>query len=131
MEIEAPPPRRRALIGLAPLIDVVFILLVFFMLASSFLDWRLLPLHAASGEAPAAAEQTALRVHIAADGGIRLEGRAMEPDGLTRALSARLAEAPERSVVVQPEGDVPLQRLVAVLDRVRTAGASRVTLAEE
>ena len=32
--------RRRNLISLTPLIDVVFILLVFFMLASSFLDWR-------------------------------------------------------------------------------------------
>ncbi|MBK1692574.1 ExbD/TolR family protein [Ectothiorhodospira mobilis] len=131
MEIEAPPPRRRALISLTPLIDVVFILLVFFMLASSFLDWRLLPLHAASGKAPATAEQTVLRVQIAADGAIRLEGRTMAPGGLTRALVARLAEAPERAVVVQPEGDVPLQRLVAVLDQVRAAGASQVTLAED
>ena len=38
--------RRRALIGLTPLIDVVFILLVFFMLASSFLDWRAIDLTA-------------------------------------------------------------------------------------
>ena len=131
MEIEAPPPRRRALISLTPLIDVVFILLVFFMLASSFLDWRLLPLHAASGTAPAAAEQAPLRVHVAADGGIRLQDRAVEPGGLARALGARLAEAPGRAVVVQPEGDLPLQRLVAVLDQVRAAGASQVTLAGE
>ncbi len=36
--------RRRALISLTPLIDVVFILLVFFMLPSSFLDWRAIDL---------------------------------------------------------------------------------------
>ncbi|OOC09384.1 ExbD/TolR family protein, partial [Thioalkalivibrio halophilus] len=39
-------PRRRNLISLTPLIDVVFILLVFFMLASSFLDWRAVELEA-------------------------------------------------------------------------------------
>ncbi|MEM6945656.1 MAG: biopolymer transporter ExbD, partial [Pseudomonadota bacterium] len=33
-------PRKRLRISITPLIDVVFILLVFFMLASSFLDWR-------------------------------------------------------------------------------------------
>jgi hypothetical protein len=38
--LAAEPRRRRALISMTPLIDVVFILLIFFMLASSFLNWR-------------------------------------------------------------------------------------------
>ena len=47
----AKPRRRRSPISLTPLIDVVFILLVFFMLASSFLDWRSITLAAPSAEA--------------------------------------------------------------------------------
>ncbi|WP_373510748.1 ExbD/TolR family protein, partial [Thiocapsa sp.] len=49
MRFESPAPRRR-LIGLTPLIDVVFILLVFFMLASSLVKWQALEM-----EAPASA----------------------------------------------------------------------------
>ena len=42
--LTAHPSKRKAVISLTPLIDVVFILLVFFMLSSSFLDWRHQPL---------------------------------------------------------------------------------------
>jgi biopolymer transport protein ExbD len=38
--LAAKQPPRRAVVSLTPLIDVVFILLVFFMLASSFVKWR-------------------------------------------------------------------------------------------
>ena len=53
----ATAPSRRRLISLTPLIDVVFILLIFFMLASSFLDWRAIGLDApADATAGAAGE---------------------------------------------------------------------------
>ena len=51
MTLAAAAQKKRPLISLTPLIDVVFILLVFFMLASSFLDWRSIDL-----STPAAAE---------------------------------------------------------------------------
>jgi len=49
--------RRKTIISLTPLIDVVFILLVFFMLASSFMDWRTLSLDTRAARAPAAASE--------------------------------------------------------------------------
>ena len=53
-----PQGRRRPLISLTPLIDVVFILLVFFMLASSFLDWRSIDLNAPAQAAAMANNRT-------------------------------------------------------------------------
>jgi len=117
---------RRPLIGLTPLIDVVFILLIFFMLASSYLDWRAIALDtpaAAAGE-PAAG---ALFVEVRA-GGLRLSGRPTDLDALAGTVAERARRDPDLRVVVQAEADVALQRTVDVLDRLSVAGVARLSL---
>jgi biopolymer transport protein ExbD len=121
--------RNRAQVSLTPLIDVVFILLVFFMLVSSFTDWRTIALDAPaeagdSGGDPRGA--ALLRLH--AGGGLDLNGRAVEPTRLNVALRdlARGGRMPR--VLVQPGPGVPLQRAVRMLDAVTAAGARDVKL---
>ena len=122
------PRRRRALISLTPLIDVVFILLVFFMLASSFLDWRAIELSAPAEAAAGATEQETLFVELRAEG-LWLSGEALTLDELERRLAARIGEAPEQRVVLRPEPGVSLQRAVEVLDRASKAGVTELSLA--
>ena len=118
------PAKKRPLVSMTPLIDVVFILLVFFMLATSFLDWRAIDLSApAQAAAGPSAEGDALVIEILPDG-LRV---ASEPVSLN-ALNTWIAEAPEQRIVIKPATGVPLQRTVAVLDRVKAAGAADVTL---
>ena len=66
--------RRRALVSLTPLIDVVFILLLFFMLASNFLDLHSIALDAPTGAAGKPAVEGALLVDVRLDG-VRFAGR--------------------------------------------------------
>ncbi|AHK78727.1 biopolymer transporter ExbD [Ectothiorhodospira haloalkaliphila] len=132
MQIELPPPRRRALISLTPLIDVVFILLIFFMLASSFLDWSAVPLSTPSAQqTPAVVDEPPLSVRIFVDSGVRIEGEAVERDAIRSVVRQYLDDQPERTVVVQPEGGVPLQQVVDVLDEVRHANPRSMRLARE
>ena len=119
--------RRRSLISLTPLIDVVFILLVFFMLASSFLDWRSITLAAPSAEASAAPMEGAVLVEIRPSG-LRLAGRTLSLDALEAGLRARLAEKPDQAVFVKPAAGIPLQDAVAVLDRLSAAGVTKLSL---
>jgi biopolymer transport protein ExbD len=128
MRLELPRPRRRQLISLIPLIDVVFILLVFFMLASSFLDWRTIPLATPATDSRVTSDLTPLQVRIHLDGRLVFEGEALELGQLRAAVRGRLADEPGRSVVVRPDDAVPLQRVVEVLDRVRDSGAGSVRL---
>ena len=123
----AEPRRRRALISLTPLIDVVFILLVFFMLASSFLDWRSIGLTAPTAGAPAGTMEGAVLVEVRADG-LRLAGRPVTLDELDARIRTRLAEKRDQSVFVKPAPGVPLQQAVAVLDRLTAAGVTRLSL---
>jgi biopolymer transport protein ExbD len=119
--------RRRSLISLTPLIEVVFILLVFFMLASSFLDWRSITLSAPSAGAASASMEGAVLVEIRT-AGLRLSGRPIGLDGLEASIRTRVAEKPDQAVFVKPAAGVPLQQAVAVLDRLSAAGVRDLSL---
>ena len=136
--ISAPPPRlansagsprarRRPLISLTPLIDVVFILLVFFMLASSFLDWRSIELDAPAQAAAGSSMEGALLVEIRPDG-LRLSGETVSLDTLAERVAARVAAKADQRVLVEPAAGVSLQEAVQVLDRLAAAGADKLSL---
>ena len=121
------PRRKRALISLTPLIDVVFILLVFFMLASSFLDWRAIDLEPPVRTGAGMTEDPALLIEIEI-GGLSLAGASIAVDELPSFLEAAMNENPNRPVLISPASGVPLQRTVDVLDTVRGIGATSIRL---
>lgn len=120
--------RRRALIGLTPLIDVVFILLVFFMLASSFLDWRSIALAPPAEAANGGALDGAILVELRQDGSVRLSGDPVPLSNLAARARAMAADRPDRRFVVRPGPEVALQDAIAVLDRLTAAGIAQISL---
>lgn len=119
--------RSRPLISLTPLIDVVFILLVFFMLASSFLDWRAISLDAPATAAAGASMEGALLIEVRADG-LRLGGETLSLDALAGRAARQLEKKPDRRVLIRPDTGVDVQRVVAVLDRLAAAGVGNMSL---
>lgn len=121
------PRRRRPLISLTPLIDVVFILLVFFMLASSFLDWRAIDLNAPERMGAAGSSmEGALLVEVRSDGP-RLSGRPVPLDALAARVIEQLQATSGQRVLVKPAAGVVLQDAVEVLDRLSAAGVQRLS----
>jgi len=133
LPVSAPPQRlasdtrRRSPISLTPLIDVVFILLVFFMLASSFLDWRSIALNSPGRGTGSPSMEGALLVELRTDG-LRLSGEALSLEVLTERIAARLVEKPDQRVLIRPAPGVRLQEAVAVLDRLAAAGVADLSL---
>jgi len=86
-------------IGLTPLIDVVFLLLVFFMLASTFLRFNYLPL-ASGGQGASAVELSeTVIVRVQAGGTLDVNGTAVAPTDLRATLNDRAGEGIERAVL--------------------------------
>ena len=124
------PRRRPAGIRLTPLIDVVFILLVFFMLASSFMDWRGFDLGLPAADARADPDTRPIVVRVLADGGFRLGGLDVAPDALASRVAGVLEESADRPVVVRADAGAPIQATVRALDRLHAGGIEAASLAE-
>lgn len=120
--------RSRWVAGLTPLIDVVFLLLVFFMLASRFETESLLPLAVrVTTEADSGTSDVAvLRIDLDASGAVRLEGRLIDPPGLRREFASAVAGA--RPVRLRPAAETPLQPIVELLALARDSGARDVAI---
>jgi biopolymer transport protein ExbD len=119
------------LISLTPLIDVVFILLVFFMLASSFLDWRSIDLTVTSGAGVTTSAQHAIVISLESDGSVAVGSRPVERQSLRSVLTAMLAGNGGQRVVILSNPGVPLQRAVDTLDLVRSIGATNISLSRK
>lgn len=116
----------RPLISLVPMIDVMLILLVFFMVTSTYLNLDMIPA-LAQRDSPAqgtTGEGTAetLMIRIGTDGAPFHQGQAVSHDDLSDLLTRRLSRDPGLQVIVLPTGGARLQSLVSVMDTVTRAG---------
>jgi biopolymer transport protein ExbD len=127
-------PRRREQpeINLVPMIDVVLVLLIFFMIATSLrpeseLDLRL---PEASGQ-PTPTDQTQLTVEVDANGRYTVNGQALEtPDaaGLKAALQA-FANGRNAPLILRADGRTPHQAVVTVLEVAGQLGLKQLAIA--
>ena len=124
------PKRARALISLVPMIDVMLILLVFFMVTSTYLNLDMIPAvrqpDQASAPTSEAEAQATVMIRLGADGAPVVRGQALTDDGLGRMLRAQLADEPLTQVVVLPLGAATTQALISVMDVATQAGAVRL-----
>jgi biopolymer transport protein ExbD len=122
-------PRRRARrMSLTPMIDVVFLLLIFFMLASRFGMDAVLPI-AGGVEGAAGDWQGAPRLVDIAPAELLLNGAAIAPEALPEALAPLLPDAAS-PVILRPREGADLQRLVDVMDLLTAAGLTNLILIE-
>jgi biopolymer transport protein ExbD len=118
------PPRRPSL---TPLVDVVFLLLVFFMLAARFGPERALPLAAAGTGADE--WEGPPRLVTVGQGGVALNGVPVSLDGLAEAL-ALLMPTPDAPVVLRPAAGADVQAMVDVLAALAAAGHANLVVLE-
>lgn len=118
--------RSRAAVSLTPLIDVVFILLIFFMLVSNLQSTNRIDLHISKrNSASIQSQDRALLVTINRDA-LQLDGQSVS----LAQLREQVALQPQRPVALEPAEGVSLQRIVNVLDQLRGAGANQVSFLE-
>ncbi|MEO1276015.1 MAG: biopolymer transporter ExbD [Pseudomonadota bacterium] len=116
-------PRRPSL---TPLVDVVFLLLVFFMLAARFGTEVAVPIGAAAGGVEA--WEGPPRLVTVGPGTVRLNGQSIAAPALASAL-APLMPTLSAPVILRAEGDARLQDVLTVASGLRAAGISTLVFA--
>jgi len=115
--MQLPPTARTSIrrISLTPLIDIVFILLLFFILESNFLQFGELVFNTPEPEDTGSSPIQAMELQVFADGRIWLEGHALQAASLDEYLSARDYDS-ATPVFVRADEALPVQLLVRVVD---------------
>jgi biopolymer transport protein ExbD len=118
------PPRRRP--SLTPMIDVVFLLLIFFMLAAQIGRDGAVPLAGAGGAGDYTGPPRLVEI---APEALSLNGQPVRAEELPARL-APLTEAPTDTVVLRPIDGARLQRLIDVAEALRAAGYTTLVVVE-
>lgn len=131
-------PRENVEIGLAPLIDVVFILLLFFVVTTTFTRETQLQVdlpEAASGTPPEQTEVKQLEVVIDVDGNYSLNGKALLKSDLSSLMAALSKEADGDNslpMIISADGKTPHQAVITAMDAAGKLGFAhlRITTVE-
>jgi len=127
------PPR--SLISLVSMVDVLMIMLVFFMVTSTYLNLDMVPMAERSDtpadETPApegGAGASPLLIRLGADGVAHVQGQPQTAESLTALIAARVAENPAAPVIVLPSGAATTQALVSLMELSTNAGGTRLRI---
>lgn len=121
-------PRR---LSLTPLIDVVFLLLIFFMLASTFMKFTHLEVSGSRPGQAAVAVRGALFIRLHSDGRMDLNGAPVSRDDLIASLDSHADEADNANarLIVRPMDGVSVQQLVSALAHIRRSKIQHIIMA--
>ena len=126
------PSPQKTVISLVPMIDVMLILLVFFMVTSTYLNLDMIPA-VDQGDAPldaTATEDTVppLLIRLGSDGVPTVRGVALLQDQLQGLLEERVRDDPIVRVLVLPSAAADIQSLVPLMDTATQMGAINVSV---
>lgn len=126
------PERRKSRIEMLPLIDIVFLLLVFFIYAMlSMAVHRGLPVVLPTSSTAKIDKHLILSVTVRADGSIFLDKQRVSLEDLSESLRKAARNRKETGVLLFADRAVPYQELFRVLDQIRMAGINRISLQAE
>jgi biopolymer transport protein ExbD len=124
--------RKGARIEMLPLIDIVFLLLVFFIYAMlSMAVHRALPVALPKSGTAEIDNRPLIAVTITREGKVYLDERPVELNDLLEILRDKTMTEKEKGVQVFADREVEYQRLFMVLDSIKKAGISQISLQAE
>lgn len=126
--------RRRfdAVVDLTPLIDIIFQLVLFFMVSTTFVTTPGIEVELPRSSSDVILrEKSEVRLWVTADGSIRVDEEPVDWAGLNRVLEEAATRDPATMVVIKADRAVDHGRVVAVMDLARSKGLNKMAIATE
>jgi len=131
MDLGRPRKKRSLVLNLTSLIDVLFLMLIFFMVTTTFLSQPAIKLQLPSASHADMVRQQPLVVHVDQLGRVFLNDDPIELPLLEAALEARLGEIEDKSIVLKADSRVSHGSVVRVLDMIKGAGVRKISFATD
>ena len=120
--------RRRSGLLLTPLIDIIFLLALFFVLNTSFRREQFLEVVLPESETSRDVRAEGIVLTMRSDGTVAVNGESVAWESVTAAITAAAKETGALEVIVQADENLEYGRAVAALDRIRLAGFEAAAL---
>lgn len=131
MRFSAKEDKENIEVNLTPLIDVVFLLLIFFMVSTTFIYSNSIDVNlpAAKGDETSISEN--IRVVLTQSGAINIDGKSYTEQQVLAQLKEMKKTQPESTVIIEADKNVTHGRVVFVMDASRKAGYDKFAIAVE
>ena len=119
--------RRRVSLDISPLLDVVFLLLIFFLVTTTFMPDASMELELPESTTATQSEVVPTMVTVGEDGGVQIDGDRVSIEELERTVAAILPEEREK-ITVRADARVDYGVIVRIIDALRNAGVDALSL---
>ncbi len=118
-------------IDLTPMLDVVFIMLIFFIVTSTFTKEAGVDVSRPDAETSVVTESSAIQIGITAANQIFMDKRLIDKRAVRANVERGIAENPGAAVIIVADSDSKTETLIEVMDQARMAGAENVSVATD
>ena len=118
-------------INISPLIDMVFILLIFFIVTTVFVEETGVEVTKPQAASASQLEKNSILIAITANGNVVYGGRDVGVNGVRAVVRRLIQEDAKMPVIIQADESVPTRLLVRVIDEAKLAGAQSVNISTE
>jgi len=118
-------------VNMTPLIDMVFILLIFFIVTTSFVKETGVDVSRPSAKTAVKKEQANILISITPNGEVWMDKRQIDRRAVRANVERMHAENPEGSVIILADKEAKTGLLIEVMDQARLAGVANVSIAAE
>jgi len=122
---------EEAAIDLTPMLDVVFIMLIFFIVTTSFVKEAGIDVNRPKAAKATGKPTATIFVAIRANGEVWLDKRAVDVERVGAQIEKMLAESPTDTVIVQADKEAKHGVVVSVMDQIKLAGIDKISIAAE
>ena len=118
-------------INLTPMLDVVFIMLIFFIVTASFIKEAGIQVERPDAPTADKQEDAAILIAISANDEIWIDRKEMDPRAVRGMIERLHAENPKGSIVIQADEESTNEMLVIVMEAAKQAGVANVAIATD
>jgi len=122
-------PKRRVIINITSLIDVLFLLLIFFMVSSTFLEQPGMKLDLPETSQKAAVKRDAVTVYVTRDENIFFDDEKIEFEQLAERLRDAAGDVGDDGILLQADENVRYGLVVKVMDAIKQSGIHKMVVA--
>ena len=115
-------------INITPLIDIVFLLLVFFMLATSFIQRSTMEINVSSGKSDTLESKDSLTILLQKNGDTFFKSKRIEINSITNLIKRELKTNPDYKILIKCHKKAKVQNVIRLIEEVRLAGTEKIKL---